>query len=98
MQYRKGAGGEPWSALGFGCMRFARAGAGIDIAATEKQILKAVEMGVNYFDTAYIYPGSEECLGTILERNGLRDRILIATKLPQYMITSAASIEKHFQE
>ena len=98
MQYRKGAGGEIWSVLGFGCMRFARSGGGIDMATTEQQILKAVELGVNYFDTAYIYPGSEECLGEILERNGLRDRVLIATKLPQYMITSAASIEKHFQE
>ena len=98
MQYRKGAGGEDWSALGFGCMRFPRNGSGIDMAEAEREILKAVELGVNYFDTAYIYPGSEECLGTILEKNGLRDKVLIATKLPQYLISSSASIEKHFQE
>ena len=98
MQYREGAGGKQWSALGFGCMRFPRNGNGIDAAEAEREILRAVELGVNYFDTAYIYPGSEECLGTILEKNRLRERVMIATKLPQYMIASAASIEKHFQE
>ena len=98
MQYREGAGGEKWSALGFGCMRFPRAGSGIDTAEAEREIRRAVELGVNYFDTAYIYPGSEECLGEILERNQLRDRVLIASKLPQYLINSAAAIEKRFQE
>ena len=98
MQYRRGAGGRDWSVLGFGCMRFPRSGGGIDIAETEREILRAAELGINYFDTAYIYGGSEECLGGILERNGLRDRILLATKLPQYLISSPAAIEKYFQE
>ena len=98
MQYRKGAGGKEWSALGFGCMRFPRNGNSIDTDATEKIILRAAELGVNYFDTAYIYPGSEECLGTILEKNGIREKVMIATKLPQYMISSPAAIEKYFQE
>ena len=31
----------------------------IDEERTEKQIISAIEQGVNYFDTAYIYPGSE---------------------------------------
>ena len=98
MQYRKGAGGQDWSALGFGCMRFPRNGAAIDQAETEREILRAVELGINYFDTAYVYPGSEECLGTILEKNHLRDKVMIATKLPQYMIQSSDAIEKRFQE
>ncbi len=98
MQYRNGAGGQAWSALGFGCMRFPRQGGGIDLAEAEREILRAVELGVNYYDTAYIYPGSEECLGTVLQRNGLRDRVMIATKLPQYMIKSSGAIEKYFQE
>ena len=59
MQYRKGAGGQDWSALGFGCMRFSRSGAGIDQDEAEREILRAVELGVNYFDTAYIYPGDD---------------------------------------
>ena len=98
MQYRKDRYGNDISALGFGCMRFRRSGAGIDQAAAEAQILRAVELGVNYFDTAYIYPGSEVCLGNILEKNGLRDRVNIATKLPQYLIRSRAGIEKYFLE
>ena len=43
--------------------------------------------GVNYNDTAYIYPGSEAAIGEIFERNQIRDKINIATKLPQYMMS-----------
>ena len=98
MQYREGAGGERLSLLGFGCMRFTRKGPGIDKEKAEKEILTAIKGGVNYFDTAYIYPGSEALLGEILEKNRCRDRVYIATKLPHYMIRSAAGIEKTFQE
>ncbi len=98
MQYRKDRDGESISVLGFGCMRFARRGGGIDMEKTEKQILRAVELGVNYFDTAYIYPGSEQALGTIIEKNGLREKVRIATKLPQYLITSAGAVDRYFDE
>ena len=86
------------SILGFGCMRFSRKGGGIDIPKAEKEILKAIELGVNYFDTAYVYPGSEAALGEILERNHVREKIHIATKLPQYLIASKAAIDKFFAE
>ncbi len=98
MQYRNGSANEKWSALGFGCMRFPKKGGGTDAEETEREILRAVELGINYFDTAYIYPGSESLLGEIVSRNRLREKILIATKLPQYMIQSAAAVEKYFQE
>lgn len=55
MQYRKDRKGNDISVLGFGCMRFKRKGNGIDTEETEKQILRAIELGINYFDTAYIY-------------------------------------------
>ena len=96
MQYRHDQYGNPISALGFGCMRFKRKLAAIDMAETEKQILAAVEGGVNIFDTAYVYPGSEAALGEILERNGLRDRVNISTKLPHYLIRSREGLEKTF--
>ena len=98
MQYRKDRYGNELSALGFGCMRFSRKGAGIDLEKAEREILEAFRLGVNYYDTAYIYPGSEACLGEILKRNGLREKVHIATKLPQYMIKSRAGIDRYFGE
>ena len=68
------------------------------MAKAEKQILAAYNAGVNYYDTAYIYPGSESALGEILQRNSLRDKVFVATKLPQYMIHRAASIDRYFEE
>ena len=98
MKYRKDKHGEEISVLGYGCMRFSRRGTGIDLQKTEQEILQAVSLGVNYFDTAYIYPGSEETLGTILERSRLRDKVKIATKLPQYLIGSANALDRYFEE
>jgi predicted aldo/keto reductase-like oxidoreductase len=98
MEYRKGPGGEPISALGYGCMRFSRKGAATDLDKAESELRAAIEGGVNYLDTAYIYPGNEVALGKILSRTGLRDKVNIATKLPQYLIKSISAAEKLFQE
>ncbi len=98
MQYRKDKYGNDISALGFGCMRFQRSGPGIDMAEAEKEILAAIESGVNYFDTAYIYPGSEAALGEILAKNSVREKVKIATKLPHYLIKSREGMEKLFGE
>ena len=98
MQFRKDRTGREISVLGYGCMRFSRQGSGIDQEKAERELLCAIELGVNYLDTAYIYPGSEACLGEILERNHLRDKVLIATKLPQYMIKSLDGVERYFRE
>ena len=98
MQYRKDKYGNDLSILGFGCMRFTRKGTMIDIDKAEKEIMEAYEAGVNYYDTAYIYPGSEAALGEILERNGIREKVNIATKLPQYLIKNRQAIDKYFDE
>ncbi len=98
MQYRKDRYGKDLSVLGFGCMRFTRKGNGLDLDKAEKEILAAYHAGVNYFDTAYIYPGSEVLLGTVLRRNQIRENVHIATKLPQYLIGSLAGVEKYFRE
>lgn len=98
MKYRLDRYGHRISQLGYGCMRFSRKGTGIDYEKAKKEVLLAIEQGVNYFDTAYIYPGSEECLGRILEENQCRDRVYIATKLPQYIIRSSAAIDKAFRD
>lgn len=98
MQYRKDKAGQDISVLGYGCMRFSRGKSGIDMDKTEKEVLLAIENGVNYFDTAYVYPGSEVALGEILRRNQCRDKIYIASKLPHYLIKSTDSMEKKFAE
>lgn len=98
MQFRSDKYGNQISALGFGCMRFPRKGGRIDMQETEREILRAIESGVNYFDTAYIYPGSEAALGEILSKNGLRDKVNIATKLPHYLIRSRDGLDKYFDE
>ena len=98
MQYRTDKNGNRLSILGFGCMRFTKKGNAIDIDKAEREIMAAYNNGVNYFDTAYVYPGSEAAIGEIFERNHIRDKINIATKLPQYLISSAAAIDRYFNE
>ncbi len=98
MNYRTDRYGNKLSILGFGCMRFKNKLGIVDMKATERQIMTAFKGGVNYFDTAYIYPGSEAALGEILEKNGIRDKVYIATKLPHYLIKSVADIDKMFKE
>ena len=98
MQYRVDKYGNELSVLGFGCLRFPQKKGRIDMEATRKQIRLAIEEGVNYFDTAYVYSGSEAALGEILETEGLRSRVKIATKLPHYLIKSRAGLEKMFRE
>ena len=98
MQYRKDKNGNDLSMLGYGCMRFTKKGSSIDIEKAEKEIMAAFKAGVNYYDTAYIYPGSEAALGEIVERNGIRDKINIATKLPQYLIRNSKGLDKYFNE
>lgn len=98
MQYRTGKHGERISLLGYGCMRFTRSGGGIDLDKAEREVMEAVHSGVNYLDTAYIYPGSEAAVGEILRRNRCRDRVYLATKLPQYLVRSRKAMDRYFDE
>ena len=98
MQYREDRKGNKISILGYGCMRFSQKLGRIDLAKAEKEIMTAFRGGVNYFDTAYIYPGSEAALGKILEKNHIRDQVNIATKLPHYMMKKPGDMEKYFSE
>ena len=98
MQYRVDMkSGNKLSILGFGCMRFPKNLTQIDMNRTEQMIVKAVEAGVNYFDTAYLYGGSEDALGQIIAKNNLRNRIFIATKLPITKCKTREDFEVIFQ-
>ncbi len=98
MNYRKDKYGRELSILGFGCMRFPNKMGITDMKETEREIMAAYQGGVNYFDTAYVYPGSESVLGSVLQKNGIRDEVYIATKLPHYLIKSRDGLEKMFAE
>ena len=99
MQYRTNLkNGQQLSALGFGCMRFTRKGGGIDQEKANRELRRALELGVNYFDTAYIYPGSEEALGNFIQAYDCRDRLNIATKLPQYRVKKREDFDTFFDE
>ena len=98
MNYRMDKYGNKLSILGFGCMRFQKKQGKIDFDEAEREILTAFRGGVNYYDTAYIYPGSEALIGEVFRKNGIRDQVHIATKLPHYLIKNREGIERLFQE
>ncbi len=98
MNYRLDKYGNKLSVLGFGCMRFQSKMGKIDFEEAQREIMAAIEGGVNYFDTAYIYPGSEALIGEIFEKNKVRDKIHIATKMPHYLVKNRESLDKIFNE
>ena len=79
-------------------MRFPKKGNGFDHDEIVSEIGYAIEKGVNYFDTAYLYPGNEEAFGKALEKLGQRDKIFIATKMPHYLMKTMEDAERRFNE
>ena len=99
VQYRVDSkSGNRISALGLGCMRFPGAPGHPDAKTADAIISRAVEQGINYLDTAYLYPGNEVCVGASLERLGLRDRVLLATKLPHASCVCTGDFDRFFDE
>lgn len=88
MHYRSfGNTGIKVSRFGFGCMRFPQIEADgkklIDQEETTRMVRHAIDQGVNYFDTAHVYPGSEEALGIALD--GItREQVFIVGKNPVF--------------
>ena len=99
MQYRENQKNHTkLSALGYGCMRFSRRAGAIDQKKANHELRLALKLGVNYFDTAYVYPGSEVCLGKFIQTYHCRDKMYIATKLPHYRVNSTADFDLYFDE
>ena len=99
MQYRKfGNTGVNISALGFGCMRLKEyedenGKWHVDQEHTNEMLMKAYELGVNYFDSAYFYchENSEIAVGKALAP--IRDKVYISTKCPMDKVKSAEDYE-----
>ena len=68
------------AALGFGAMRLP------DYNETEKMVDAFLDGGFDYFDTAWIYGGSEEMLKKALVKRHARDKYVIADKIPPWEI------------
>ena len=72
--------------LGFGLMRLPRTTGGnatgpIDIEKTKKMVDDFIAAGGRYFDTAYVYEGSEEAIREALVSRYPRESYFLATKL-----------------
>ena len=74
------------SRFGLGCMRFpktvlADGSKMIEQDKVNEMVKYAYDNGVNYYDTAYLYPGSEKALGEAV-KDIPREKIIITSKLP----------------
>jgi predicted aldo/keto reductase-like oxidoreductase len=109
MNYRiLGKTGLQVSTLGFGCMRFPvvnKDHTRIDEAHATQMIHLAIDQGVNYFDTAYPYhsdnfsrPGSSEPFLAKALKNGYREKVYVATKLPCWLAESRKDLDRLLEE
>jgi len=103
MKYRK-FGSLDWevSALGFGAMRLPIIdddSGKINEPLATAMIRKAIDAGVNYVDTAYPYHKgqSETFVGRVL-KDGYREKVKLATKLPVWLVKEEADFDKYLEE
>lgn len=100
MKYRTlGKSQEKVSILGFGCMRLPVIDgdtAKIDEGKAIPMVRHAIDQGVNYIDTAFPYHGemSESFVGKTL-KDGYREKVNLATKLPSWLIESESDMKKY---
>jgi len=103
LKYRDfGKTGFQASALGFGVMRLPSMKNPLDPRVDEKEairmIRRAIDLGVNYIDTAWPYHlgNSEKILGKALQ-DGYREKVFLVTKLPMFRVSRKEDFDKYFQ-
>ncbi len=99
MKYRKFAStGFKVSALGLGCMRLPTKKLmplQADMPKSVKLIKSAVDKGINYIDTAWVYHfgASEKIVGIALQ-DGYREKVHLVTKSPLFLVNKAEDFDK----
>ncbi len=104
MQYRPfGKTGVNISTLGFGCMRLPEiqqedGSWQVDQEKTDAMLMRAYELGVNYFDTAlyYCHSNSEIAIGKALKP--VRDKVYISTKCPLEVVKEPGDFRRTLEE
>ena len=89
--------GDEISPLGFGAMRLPQKNGKIDRTAARELIYYAIDNGVNFIDTAYLYGDSETFLGEILTPE-IRSKIKLCTKLPSIHVRKYEDMETILNE
>ena len=98
MKKERGKNMQEKARLGFGLMRLARKDGKIDTDTLAKMADLFLERGFTYFDTAYVYEGSEEAFRKAVVERIPRDRYTIADKLPAWVMSDEKSPEDLFNE
>lgn len=80
--------------LGFGLMRLPRKGLGTDVEHVKKMVDRFLESGFTYFDTAYVYPGSEAAIKKALVDRYPRDSYTLATKINAFLMAPTEKAAK----
>ncbi|MDR0838277.1 MAG: aldo/keto reductase [Oscillospiraceae bacterium] len=89
--------GESYKKLGFGYMRLPRKDGRFDVEAVNEMVDEFMSHGFSYYDTSYIYEGSEVALCESLVKRHPRDSFQIATKLSLHTVTAAEQQEERLQ-
>lgn len=99
MQYREfGKTGLKPSVLGFGMMRMKKNDDGsFDEQWTVDTLRYAIDQGLTYVDTAYVYGDSERVTGVALQ-NGYREKVILASKMPVSNFTCEEDFDRILEE
>ena len=88
--------GKDTPKLGFGLMRLPKRGVVINVEQVKTMVDLFLEAGFTYFDTAFVYPGSEPAIRKALVERYPRDLFTLATKLNVMVAPTEKSARKQF--
>ena len=88
--------GEDVKKLGFGLMRLPKIGDEFDIEQIKKMVDAFIAAGGTYFDTAFVYQGSEEAIKKALVERYPRDAYTLATKNAAWVAATKEEAEAQF--